>query len=171
MSRQQAELATISDQIMGIEGVSRILSGGEVVFSFVNGLSAVRQYAYILVIALGLLAVFLIANTIRVTIYSRRREISIMRTVGASNWFIRLPFLVEGMIIGLLGSLIPVVVIIFGYQYIYGIISSGLNFSLLQLPPVYPLVSDISWMIIGLGIGVGLVGSFISISKHLRWSR
>lgn len=170
-SESGTDIALLSEQITAIEGISRVLNGGVATVNFVNSLSQIRQYGYFVVLALGFLAIFLIANTIRITIYSRNREISIMRTVGASNWFIRMPFLIEGMIIGLLGSIIPVAIITFGYNFLYNKVGGFILSSMFVLPPVMPLVKDISLIIVGIGVLVGLVGSFFSISKHLRWSR
>lgn len=171
MTKSGTNLENLFTQIKAIEGVDRILDASSTIINFVENLAQVRYYAFAVVIVLSLLAIFLIANTIRITIFSRSKEISIMRTVGATNNFIRTPFLIEGMIIGLIGSIIPIAVICFGYNYIYVINNGYLITRMFTMPTVYPLIFETSLTIMGMGIAVGFIGSFISVTRHLRWSR
>lgn len=161
----------VTASIKEIEGVFHASSGGDGTQKLMSTLEQVRNAGFVTVIALGIVAVFLIANTVRVTIQSRENEISIMRTVGASNWYIRWPFIIEGMIIGLLGSIIPVLLSIFVYKYILtgtgGIIWS----SMFRLVPADPLVYQISAILTLIGMTVGALGSLFTVGRLLRWTR
>ena len=105
------------------------------------------------------------------SIYTRKSEIAIMRFVGAGNWNIRFPMMLEGMIIGLIGAVIPIVLTIVIYQWIYDLGNGIMLSSMFTLQPVYPLTLHISILLAGIGILVGLIGSFFSTSRYLRWKR
>jgi len=115
---------------------------------------------------LGAAAIFLIATTIRLSVFARRREIEIMKFLGATNWFVRFPFLLEGIILGLCGSLLAVLVIYFGYQSLV----SNLRFSL----PFMELITDPGLIqlvlegILLLGLVIGALGSMISMRRFLK---
>ncbi|QIK68883.1 ABC transporter permease [Erysipelothrix sp. HDW6C] len=164
-------LKTVSAAIATIEGVEKSTYGGDATSQFVSGLEQIRNVGFFIVAALGVIAVFLISNTIRVSIHSRRREISIMRTVGATNWYIRWPFIIEGMIIGLLGALIPILVTIFGYKYLFDSTGGYLYSKMFSLVAVTPLVYQISGVLALIGAVVGSIGSLLSVGKFLRWTR
>lgn len=134
----------------------------------VSAFKWIERIAYGAVIALVLVTVFLIINTIKLTIFSRKKEIEIMRLVGASNFVIKTPFVIEGMFLGLLGSIVPVLIIIFGYTSLYDY-SSGYVFSpLIQLIKPIPFIYYASLIIVGLGIVVGMIGSATASRKYLK---
>ena len=131
----------------------------------------VKEGGIIAVLVLSALAIFLISNTIKLTINARQDEIHIMRLVGASNRYIRTPFLIEGVFIGLLGAIIPILIVYFGYEYIYEI-SGGYFFTqLFTLISPRPFIIDICIVLAGIAAIVGLIGSYISVSKYLWWRR
>ncbi|MEG1702461.1 MAG: permease-like cell division protein FtsX [Erysipelotrichaceae bacterium] len=160
----------VSKQILKIDGFEKAEYGGSSINTMISLFKSIRDGGLVFVIALSILAIFLIQNTIKMTIYARNKEISIMRNVGAVNWFIKTPFMIEGMIIGLMGSVIPVLVTCFGYQYIYSQMGNG-SFSMFQFQPVFPFVFILSGILILSGVLVGAIGSFLSVSKYLRWRR
>lgn len=170
-SQTGADIAEIANEIGLMEGIESVNYGGDISTGFIQSLETVRNFGFILVAALAVIAVFLISNTIRVSIASRGREISIMRTVGATNWFIRWPFIVEGMIIGLIGSIIPVGVTVFGYRALYNETGGFIFTKLFSLAPTLPLVFNASAILVLIGIGVGAIGSIFSVGKQLRWTR
>ena len=145
--------------------------GGDGVSVMISFFKALRNGGFIFVGALSLLAVFLISNTIKMTIYARSTEIGIMRNVGATNWFIRVPFIIEGLIIGLIGSLIPVTLTYFGYSYLYHVLGGHFLTSMFVMQKVNPFASIICLTLVGCGMLVGMVGSFLAVSKYLRWKR
>ncbi len=148
-----------------------VWDGGEGTSQLLNTLSSIRFGGSILVVALLVLAVFLISNTIKLSIFSRQDEIEIMRIVGATNSFIRSPFLIEGLLIGLFGSIIPVLSVVFGYRYLLENKPTTGILSMINLSPAMPLVQNIAAIVLITSLTVGLVGSYISVTKHLRWTR
>ena len=161
----------VSTKIRLLDGIESVNYGGLNALKLIEILNSIRDSGLILVSVLGLLAIFLITNTIKMSIHSRMSEIQIMRTIGATNGFIRSPFLIEGILIGILGSILPIIITIFGYQYIYQSLNGVLLSSIFILRPVFPFVFELSYLIALLGISVGLLGSFISVSRYLRTVR
>lgn len=161
----------VSNKIENLDGIESVNYGGLNALKLIEILNSVRDSGLILVSVLGLLAIFLITNTIKMSIHSRMNEIQIMRTIGATNSFIRSPFLVEGLLIGLIGSIVPILITIFGYNYIYVSLNGVLLTNIFVLRPAFPFVYQLSYLLVLLGISVGLLGSFISVSRYLRTVR
>jgi len=165
------QLTEISNTISGFDYVYSVDFGGDGVIKLVDMLNNIRSGGLILVAALTVLAIFLIANTIKITILSRIDEISIMRTVGATNAFIRAPFLVEGCLIGLLGAAIPITASLIGYYY-FAESSGGYLFTeIFALVPFMPFAVYLASALGLFGMFVGFLGSFISVTRYLRWKR
>ncbi|MBY0206004.1 MULTISPECIES: permease-like cell division protein FtsX [Paenibacillus] len=137
----------------------------DVLFKFTK---LVRNIGFIFVGGLGLMSMFLISNTIRVTILARRREIGIMKLVGATNTFIRWPFFIEGALIGLIGSVITVAVLFFGYSQLMSTIGQDVFMQMLNLIPLSEIWPLMGTLLIGLGVLVGILGSTLSIRKSLK---
>ncbi|MBQ5805371.1 MAG: hypothetical protein IIW22_06325 [Erysipelotrichaceae bacterium] len=123
-----------------------------------------------LILALVALAIYLIYNTIKITIATRKDEIWIMRNVGARNGYIRAPFLVEGIIIGIFGSILPIGVIVYAYYWLYQA-TGGVLAGVITLIPVYPFILYLGGALLVIGILVGFIGSYISVCKYLRLTR
>lgn len=164
-------LTSVKEQVASLKGIEGAEQGGEGVESLVQTLNSVQKSGWIIVFVLSLLAMYLISNTIKSTIYAQRDEIGIMRNVGASNGFIRAPYLVGGVIIGALGSLIPIIVMSLGYSYLYRTTGGIFVSKIFVLQPVNPFVFYLSLLLLSLGVVVGLVGSFVSVTRYLRWKR
>lgn len=162
------KLEDVSSKIKEIEHVNEVNYGGQSTSSLVNGLETLRNGGAIFVVGLSVIALFMIANTIKMTITSRQTEISIMRMVGASNWYIRLPYMLEGIFIGILGSIVPILILYFGYNAIYSS-AKDLIPSIMALRAPYPFISQCAGILVGLGSGVGLIGSFVSVRKFLKF--
>ena len=120
-------LKETAEKILAIEGIETVNDGGDSALMFVEALNSVRLGGAVLVLGLSALAIFLIANTIKLTIYARSNEIAIMRDVGATNGFIRAPFVVEGMIIGALGAVIPILLPVFCFMFLYDMLGGVLG--------------------------------------------
>ena len=159
----------VATEIQGIVNVNKATYGGSSTNDMIKTLDMVRTGGSIFIVGLVVVAVFMIANTIKITITSRQTEVSIMRMVGASNWYIRIPFMLEGMLIGLFGSLIPIFVVIYGYSMMYDMTGGMIASSMLSLIKPYPFIRDFSLILAGLGSGVGLIGSFVSIRRFLKF--
>ncbi len=127
----------------------------------------IRVVGVVLVLALGVMAMFLIANTIKITIIARRREIAIMKLVGATNRFIRWPFFIEGVLIGMTGSAITLGILLYGYFRVE-LAASGWTSALFTLIPLSEVWLWFSILILGLGFLIGAWGSTISIRKFLK---
>ncbi len=133
----------------------------------------VRLVGLILVLVLAVIAAIIINNTVRLTVYSRRREINIMKYIGATDWYIRWPFIIEGFTIGVTGSLIAIAVIIPLYKYALGKfagqhMAEGFFVNIFKLLPVDSVIYDVLLVFILVGVSVGVIGSIMSIRKHLK---
>ncbi|MFK4341335.1 MULTISPECIES: permease-like cell division protein FtsX [unclassified Paenibacillus] len=128
----------------------------------------IRNVGFVFVAGLGLMSMFLISNTIRVTILARRREIGIMKLVGATNFFIRWPFFIEGALIGLMGSVITVGILFAGYQRLLTAVQGDIALNMLKLMPLQGVWIQLSALLIILGMLVGIVGSTLSMRKFLK---
>jgi len=128
---------------------------------------AVRNIGFIFVAGLALMSMFLISNTIRVTILARRKEIGIMKLVGATNYFIRWPFFIEGALIGLIGSLVTVGALYVGYSSLTASVQGDpmLGLQLIAFGDIWLLLCG---LLVGLGILIGVWGSTVSIRKFLK---
>ena len=162
-------IATIAKQIEDIRNVNEVTYGGSSTSDMVNLLEHIRNGGAIFAFALTVVVLFMIANTIKMAITSRSTEIAIMRMVGASNWYIRLPFMLEGVFIGLFGSIIPIIVLYYGYSFAYDQFTKVLSSSVMVLEAPFPFIWHMSGILVLLGCGVGLIGSFFSVRKFLRF--
>lgn len=151
-----------------IEGITSVKYGAGMVEQMVNIFDTVRKICIIIVVALIVVTAFLIANTIKITIFSRKKEIEIMRLVGASNTNIKIPFIMEGLFLGILGSILPVVVTILGYTKIYEHFNGRLFVSFITLEKPYPFVIYISGALVIIGMIVGMFGSWRAVRKYLK---
>lgn len=157
-----------ADKIKKIEKVSVVRYGEGMVEKLVNSFSSIEKVTYGVVIALILVTVFLIINTIKLTIFSRKREISIMRLVGASNFTIKTPFIIEGMILGIFGSIIPIILTTYGYLAFYNHFNGYLYSELIKLIKPEPFIYTTSLIIVVIGIIVGMIGSASAVRKYLK---
>ena len=154
--------------IEAIDGIDSVNYGETMVNKLLSTFKVLEKGTIIAVVALVVVTVFLIINTIKLTIYSRKREISIMRLVGASNISIKMPFVIEGMVLGLIGSIIPVLLTIYGYFAVYQHFDGQLYSPLIQLIKPEPFIYYISLIVLGTGIVVGMIGSYHAVKKYLK---
>ena len=162
--------STVQTEINELQNVKKITSSDETAETLVRIAKGVKIGSYIIIIALVCVSVFIISNTIKLTVYARRKEISIMKYVGATNSFIRLPFIVEGIIIGLISGAISLAIIAGLYIAIsqnVGFVSflSKIGLSLLDFSDMFNLIFIVY---LGLGVGIGILGSSLSMSKYLK---
>ncbi|MFD2615579.1 permease-like cell division protein FtsX [Paenibacillus gansuensis] len=129
---------------------------------------AIRNIGLIIVAGLGITAMFLIANTIKLTILARRREIGIMKLVGATNSFIRWPFFIEGALLGIIGSIIPIAILVYGYTELISYSQMELGLLMFQLIPAEEIAVNVGLLLLLLGTVIGIWGSTISIRKFLK---
>lgn len=159
----------VSEEAAKLKNVFRSDYGGTSSDRIFDIAAAVRTWGLAAAALLLFVAMFLISNTIRITIISRQREIQIMRLVGAKNGYIRWPFFLEGGWIGLIGAIIPVLIFTFGYQEIYKLLNPTLlrsNYSLIQPQDI---VWKIDALMAGIGVIIGSLGSIISMRRFLKF--
>ena len=137
----------------------------QMLFSITN---AVRFIGLVIVVGLGFTAMFLISNTIKMTIVARRREIAIMKMVGATNSFIRWPFFVEGVLLGAVGSAIPVAMLLYGYSWLYEQTQMELGLMLIRLLRWEEIAPMLTALLFGIGMFIGVFGSVLSVRKFLK---
>ena len=156
--------------IEGLDGVREVnqLKGATQTLSSFNTLSTYISVAIILILLC--VAVFLISNTVAIGISIRKEEIGIMKLIGATNFFVRAPFLIEGMIIGLIGAIIPLVLLFVMYKKVieYVLTKFSMLSSVVQFMSVTQVFEVLTPVALILGMGIGLFGSVITIRKHLR---
>ena len=160
-AKDPTKLASLAKKIQDIPNVNSVNYGGDSTQSMVTTLNTIQKAGSVFIVGLVIVALFMISNTIKITITARSTEISIMRMVGASNWYIRIPFMLEGMLIGLFGAIIPILVLVYGYGALYNYTGGSLMSSMLVLKAPMPFIRDFSFILAGLGAGVGVIGSFV----------
>ncbi|MED4402789.1 permease-like cell division protein FtsX [Metabacillus fastidiosus] len=158
----------IAEEIETFKNTAKVKYGqGEVEKLFkVVGVS--RNIGLGLIIGLIFTAMFLISNTIKITIFARRREIEIMKLVGATNGFIRWPFFLEGLLLGVFGAVIPILVVIFSYNLVYTWALPYLQDGFFELLPYNPFVFQVSALLLFIGALIGVWGSLMSVRKFLK---
>ena len=162
------KIKVTADRIKKIDSVSVVRYGEGMVEKLVSAFTSIKNVTYGVVIALIVVTVFLIVNTIKLTISARKREIGIMRLVGASNFTIKTPFIIEGMILGVLGSIIPIIFTTYGYMAFYKHFDGYLFSQLIVLIKPEPFIYTTSLIVIIIGILVGMIGSASAVKKYLK---
>ena len=162
----QPALVTYLESLQGIRKVNQSALTAQTL----TGVNAIISYVSIgIIIILFLVSIFLISNTVTIGIAVRKEEIQIMKYIGATDFFTRAPFVIEGMFIGLIGSLIPLVAVYFIYNeammYVAGRFPSLSQ--LLAFLPVETVFTNLVPICIGIGVGIGFIGSFTTVRKHL----
>lgn len=161
-------ISATAKKIEKIDQVNTVRYGEGMVDKMITAFSSIEKVTYGIVIALVVVTVFLIINTIKLTISARRREIGIMRLVGASNFTIKTPFIIEGMILGLLGSIVPIIFTTYGYLAFYNHFDGYLFTQLIQLIKPEPFIYSTAGIVVIIGILVGMVGSAGAVRKYLK---
>lgn len=166
----QDELVIYLESMKGEEGIRKI-NQSEDIANILSDFNVLIGYASVAIIGLLLaVSVFLISNTITIGINSRREEIGIMKLIGATNTFARTPFLIEGIVIGLVGALIPLVALFFGYRELVSYVMGEFHLltGVLQFLPAVELFRTLIPVALILSVGIGFFGSFFTTRKHLR---
>ena len=157
-----------AEKIKNIEGIEIVKYGEGMVDSMVTIFELIEKILIVIVAGLVIVTAFLIVNTIKITIFSRQEEIEIKRLVGASNFSIKQPFVIEGLLIGILGSVIPVLVTIYGYTVIFDKTGGKLFSQFIKLVKPFPFVFYVSIILVIIGVIVGMIGSNRSVKKYLK---
>ena len=160
----------VKNTISTMEGVKRINSEDDVIEKLLSFASGTKIVTFAILILLIFISIFIIGNTIKLTVIARRKEISIMKYVGATNNFIRWPFIVEGIIIGIIASLISIAIIAITYDALSNVdfVKSFVKIVNMDLLSFNEMFNFILITYISLGIGLGAIGSIISMRKYLK---
>ena len=162
------DLKETADKIREYDFVSSAEYGEGMVENVIGIFDAISWGTFGMVIALVLVTAFLISNTIKLTIFSRKTEIEIMRLVGASNSAIKLPFIFEGFILGVFGSIIPILISIYGYVLLYNKTGGYVFTKIITLVEPFPFVIILSLILLLIGSLVGMFGSWRAVRKYLK---
>lgn len=161
-------LSYVASAIRGMDGVKSAKYGEESVDKLVFIFDVVEKAMIVIVCALILVTAFLISNTIKLTIFSRRSEIEIKRLVGTSNFAIRQPFIIEGFILGIIGSVIPIIITIYGYILLYDHFDGYLFSHIVELIKPMNIIWFVSIILAIIGGLVGMFGSSRAVRKYLK---
>ncbi|HEY3398171.1 MAG TPA: permease-like cell division protein FtsX [Armatimonadota bacterium] len=160
---QVDDIAARAQKVPGVAAVRYAQQTTQHLLTLVRGIQIAGLVA---ILVLGTATLLLVSVTIRLTIYARRHEIRIMQLVGATNWFIRLPFLLEGIFQGALGGLIAAVLLVPGYSYLQNLVEKNLPFLRLTNSPQLTVLLVVG--VIVLGLTFGALGSLIGLQRHLQ---
>ncbi len=166
--KDDEKISKTAEKIKKIEKIDKVSYGEGMVDSMISIFGIIKNILIVIVIALVVVTAFLIVNTIKITIFSRQEEIEIKRLVGASNFSIKQPFVIEGLIIGVLGSIIPIIVTIYGYSYMYEKTGGKIFSQFIKLVKPFPFSIYVSLILLAIGVLVGMFGSSRAVRKYLK---
>lgn len=166
--KDSEKISKTAESIKKIDGVEMVKYGEGMIDSLISIFKIIEKILIIIVISLVVVTAFLIINTIKITIFSRQEEIEIKRLVGASNISIKQPFVIEGLLIGLIGSIIPILITIYGYVALYDKTGGKIFSQFIKLVEPFPFVFMVSGVLAVIGIIVGMIGSSSAVRKYLK---
>ncbi len=163
----------ISENVVSVlktlPGIESIKFHKDVIDKIISTSRVIRTIGFVVILILLVIATAIITNTIKLAVNARWREINIMKYVGASNWFIRRPFIIEGTVLGVLGALVASAIIYFAYGYIYEYFTSEFYVLIAaHFVPIDAIMSDLIVLFVVLGVGIGALGSIKAMNKHLN---
>ena len=151
-----------------ITDVYKVENRQDVVNGVLSLSNTVKRFSIVIMLVLLIIAIVIISNTVKLTVFNRRREINIMKYIGATDRFIRIPFVLEGLIIGFLGAVLAFLVVFWGYFALVNYMENSLNFGIFKLVRAGQVAPMISVIFVVFGSLIGVVGSTISMRKHLH---
>ena len=173
-----AFLITLSDpsdasgvalSVSSISNIEKVVYGKEELANLLNATYVMRMSSVVIILILLFISIFIIANTIKLTLYARRREIGIMKYVGATDWFVRMPFIIEGIVVGMIGAVVSTVILGAGYYYCSGLVKNQMiGFMSISLIPFNQIIVSMVILLIIVGVVIGAVGSLISVRKFIK---
>ena len=166
--KNDEKISKTASKIKKIDKIDKVSYGEGMVDSMISIFKIIKNMLIVIVIALVVVTAFLIVNTIKITIFSRQEEIEIKRLVGASNFSIKQPFVIEGLIIGILGSIIPMIATIYGYSYLYTKTGGKIFSQFIRLVKPFPFSIYVSLILLVIGVLVGMYGSNRAVRKYLK---
>lgn len=166
--KDASELEETAKSLESIDKIVEVQYSENVVEKMVPTFDVVQKVTIVIIIGLICVTVFLICNTIKLTIFARKSEIEIMRLVGTSNFVIKLPFVIEGLFLGIIGSIIPVAATIWGYIIAYDKLEGHLFTNFIEMVKPLPFTLYVSLILVAIGAIVGMIGSYTTVRRHLK---
>lgn len=162
------KLSETANSIKKIDNITNVQYSESVVEKMVPVFDVITKITIIIIVGLVAVTIFLICNTIKLTIFARKTEIEIMRLVGNSNFVIKLPFVIEGLFLGIIGSIVPIITTIWGYTIVYDKLEGYLFTNFIKMIEPLPFTLIVSGALIIIGAVVGMIGSYTTVRKHLK---
>lgn len=173
-----AFLITLSDpsdasgvalSVSSISNIEKVVYGKEELAKLLNTTYVMRMSSVVIILILLFISIFIIANTIKLTLYARRREIGIMKYVGATDWFVRMPFIIEGVVVGIIGAVVSTAVLGAVYYYCSDLVKNQMvGFMSISLIPFNQIIASMVILLIIVGVAIGAIGSLISVRKFIK---
>jgi len=160
-------IVPMAEEFESYPGVSNVFYGQGYVENLFAVTGVIQMVGLALMVGLSITAVFLISHTIKLTVMMRKREISIMKYVGATNWFIRWPYVLEGLLMGFVGAVLPLVGLYYIYEFSVEWVEVN-NLAFLTLLPAHQVITELAKYLVPLGTGLGILGSIFSMGRFLR---
>ena len=159
----------VAENLKDLEGVEKVQYYKDLIEKLLSMTNYIKIAGIVIIASLMFISVFIISNTIKLTVTARKREINIMKYVGATNGYIRGPFVIEGIILGLIGAGLSILIVNYGYEYLFKVINEKLYvFFTVYLVSPGALLKDITIMFIAIGVGIGTLGSLVSLKRFLN---
>lgn len=160
---------SVVEKVEKLEGIDEVKYYKDIIEKLVAFANYIRGGGLIIIGILIFISVFIISNTIKITVTARKNEINIMKYVGATNGYIRGPFIIEGVLFGLIGAILSILIVNYSYSYFFNTVNDKLYvlFTVYLVPPV-ALIKDISIIFIAIGVGIGALGSLVSLKRFLN---
>lgn len=162
------DVQVIAEKIKGVGDIIDVDYGEGYVEKLFAITTWIRNIGIVFIIGLAFTAMYLISNTIKLTITTRSKEIELQKLVGATNGYIRWPFFIEGLLLGVLGAIIPIILVLVGYFFLLQKVSGDLSLAFLNLLPFYPISLQVGLILLGIGAFIGMWGSLISVHRFLK---
>ncbi|HZJ99917.1 MAG TPA: permease-like cell division protein FtsX [Tissierellaceae bacterium] len=159
----------IVDEAKAMNGVEKVNYHKEIIDRLMLMANYLRMGGIVIIATLVAVSIFIISNTIKITVSSRRREINIMKYVGATNGYIKGPFVIEGLLFGLIGAALSIALVYFGYEYFYVSVNEQIYniFTIILVRPE-TILADIAIIFVAIGAGIGAIGSLVSMKRFLK---
>jgi cell division transport system permease protein len=164
-----SKASAVALSVSSISNIEKVVYGKEELAKLLNATYVMRISSAAIILILLFISVFIIANTIKLTVYARRREIGIMKFVGATDWFVRMPFIIEGIIVGIIGAVSATAILGAGYYYCSGLIKNQMiGLMSISLIPFKQIISSMVVLLIIVGVVIGAAGSLISVRRFIK---
>ncbi len=163
------QASSVAMSVSAISNIEKVVYGKEELAKLLSTTYVLRMSSVVIILILLFISIFIIANTIKLTLYARRREIGIMKYVGATDWFVRMPFIIEGIIVGIIGAVVATAILGATYFYCAGLVKNQMiGFMSISLMPFNQIITSMMMLLITVGIIIGATGSLISVRKFIK---